>query len=107
MMMSYVHSLVALLVIIRFSSQEVMEDSSFSRFRRNFFMSSGPSRARVMAMERLVNNMFPRKTRDAPDSVGGVPSFESPAENVLESNQPCICPVFSPCIGKCQRSFRY
>ncbi|KAL6740790.1 hypothetical protein Aduo_014110 [Ancylostoma duodenale] len=108
-MTSHMYSLVALFVIIRFSSQGVVEDNNFSRPRRNFFMSSGPSRARVMEMERLVNSIFPRKTRgDGPeDSAEDVRPIVVPAEALIEPGQPCFCPVFSPCVGKCQWTYRY
>ncbi|KHJ86543.1 hypothetical protein OESDEN_13700 [Oesophagostomum dentatum] len=112
-MSSYIYPLLALFVIVRFSSQGVIEDNNFSRPRRNFFMSSGPSRARVMEMERLVNSIFPRKTRDTTEPIPvEVPPLEAVrplaiAESIPETNQPCFCPVFSPCIGKCYRTYRY
>ncbi|EYC45849.1 hypothetical protein Y032_0415g1070 [Ancylostoma ceylanicum] len=108
-MTSYMYSLVALFIIVRFSSQGVIGEHDYSRERRNFFMSSGPSRARVMEMERLVNSIFPRKTRGdgSADSVEDVRPVVIPAEALIEKNQPCFCPVFSPCVGKCQRTYRY
>ncbi|RCN44883.1 hypothetical protein ANCCAN_09079 [Ancylostoma caninum] len=70
-------------------------------------MSSGPSRARVMEMERLVNSIFPRKTRgNGPaDSAEDVRPIVIPAEALIEPSQPCFCPVFSPCVdtGNCPR----
>ncbi|VDP46331.1 unnamed protein product [Heligmosomoides polygyrus] len=74
-------------------------------------MSSGPSRARVMEMERLVNSIFPRRSRAVDDAAtvlaADVRPVELSADDVLDSSQPCFCPVFSPCVGKCHRTFRY
>ncbi|KAK5967595.1 hypothetical protein GCK32_022751, partial [Trichostrongylus colubriformis] len=76
--------------------------------RRNFFMSSGPSRARVMELERLVNSILPRRSRNVQmPSADDVDLRQTTGIDNLESNEPCFCPAFAPCVGKCHRAFRY
>nr|CDJ95487.1 unnamed protein product [Haemonchus contortus] len=63
-MTSSIYPLIALLVVVRLSYQETVENDNFLRPRRNFFMSSGPSQARVMELERIVNTIVPRQSRN-------------------------------------------
>ncbi|WKY05291.1 hypothetical protein Q1695_005920 [Nippostrongylus brasiliensis] len=109
MLASTVFSLVAFLFIVRYSYQDsATTTNNFDRQRRNFFMSSGPSRARVKEMERLVNSIFPRRSRsferNAIEVAAASPEIQL---DDTESSQPCFCPPFSPCAGRCLRAFRY
>ncbi|CAJ0601498.1 unnamed protein product [Cylicocyclus nassatus] len=108
-MPSYICLLIALFVTIRFSLQEEMQEDNFTRPRRNFFMSSGPSRARVMEMERLVNSIFPRRTRSGEpiviDDTVDAQEDGVPSHSLVQAKLPCFCPPFSPCIGNCYRTY--
>ncbi|KAK6039419.1 hypothetical protein COOONC_23076 [Cooperia oncophora] len=72
--------------------------------------SSGPSRARVMELERLVSSIPPRRSRNAPTPSEDDELTSNTVDNsLLESMayRPCFCPLYAPCIGRCHRLFRY
>uniref|UniRef100_A0A7I4YHJ2 Secreted protein n=1 Tax=Haemonchus contortus TaxID=6289 RepID=A0A7I4YHJ2_HAECO len=109
MMTSSIYPLIALLVVVRLSYQETVENDNFLRPRRNFFMSSGPSQARVMELERIVNTIVPRQSRNVQPSSDDVEQRPNRAveKSLLGSTAPCFCPAFARCIGNCHRIFRY